>query len=157
MCEYHVSHYGGSTAALRTLQTALDYILLTKNALRAITNIKDNSQVEKEGESSKKTELGQESLNKKTSPDFLTEELKSLLPILESRLTGLLKELLRMYSQKKNKARASSDNSNLECVKQMYCVALRACSNSEQQDIVVKCRHLADTFETLEKMKKNIS
>ena len=158
MCEYHVSQYGGTSGALRILQTALEYILSTRNALEAIAQGQEeaNGDKLKENPGEDMSSSNGDSLKRATS-DFVKNELRSLFPILESRLTGVLKEMLRICTQKKVKAHGGSDSPNADYVKRMYSAVLRASGNpGQQQDIRHKCTQLVQTFQTLEEIKMEL-
>lgn len=148
MCEYHVTTYGGSAAVVRTLQTALEHIFATRRALEYLGTLKDEigtgqSQAAKR-ENSEERELSEKNF----------DELKRLVPILESRLTNVLKELVKANTLSKNKGKSSKDWGGLEAAKRMYSAALRRSATSVDEEIVEKCRRVAETLQNLEKIKE---
>jgi len=148
MCEYHVTTYGGSAAAIRSLQAALEHLFDTKRALEhlgTLTNVEGSATGSKSEESSK--------VHAKDDSEIKWEEVRTLIPILESRLTNVLKELVKANSLLKNKGKSGRDWGGLETAKQMYSVALRSSSISADEDIVKKCQRLAETLEKLQEIK----
>lgn len=147
MCEYHVTTYGGSAAVVRTLQTALEHIFATRRALEYLGTLKDEigtgqSQAAKR-EDSEERELS----------EINFDELKKLVQILESRLTNVLKELVKANTLSKNKSKSSKDWGGLEAAKRMYSAALRRSATSADEEIVEKCLRVAETLQNLEKIK----
>ena len=147
MCEYHVTTYGGSAAVVRTLQTALEHIFATRRALEYLGTLKDEigtgqSQAAKR-ENSEERELS----------EINFDEMKKLVQILESRLTNVLKELVKANTLSKNKSKSSKDWGGLEAAKRMYSAALRRSATSADEEIVEKCLRVAETLQNLEKIK----
>lgn len=145
MCEYHVTTYGGSAAAIRSLQSALEHLCQTRTALEYLGTLKVSE------ESECKTAKGDEGPE---SHVVVWDEIRTLVPILESRLTSVLKELVKANSTLKNKGKSSRDWGGLEMAKQMYSVALRSSSSSGVEDIVKKCQRIAETLKNLQEIKK---
>lgn len=145
MCEYHVTTYGGSAAAIRSLQSALEHLCQTRTALEYLGTLKVFE------ESECKTAKGDEGSE---SHVVVWDEIRTLVPILESRLTSVLKELVKANSTLKNKGKSSRDWGGLEMAKQMYSVALRSSSSSGVEDIVKKCQRIAETLKNLQEIKK---
>lgn len=145
MCEYHVTTYGGSAAAIRSLQSALEHLCQTRKALEYLgtLNFSDGSECKPS-----KVDEGSE------FPAVNWDEITTLVPILESRLTSVLKELVKANSTLKNKGKSSRDWGGLEMAKQMYSLALRSSSTSGVEDIVKKCQRIAETLKNLQKIKK---
>ena len=158
MCEYHVTAHGGSTAAIKTLQMALDFILATDTALQTLSRGKPQENGETRGLHTEEWTAGLGQIETPELSDFESQELKSLLPILETRLYSVLKDLVKMHSQKKGKARFQPDHiQSLELAKRMYSVALRASTNNDtESESILKCRHLADTLQSLKKTREEI-
>ncbi|XP_022805708.1 erythroid differentiation-related factor 1-like [Stylophora pistillata] len=145
MCEYHVTTYGGSAAAIRSLQSALEHLCQTLKALEYLgtLNFSDGSECKPS-----KVDEGSE------FPAVNWDEITTIVPILESRLTSVLKELVKANSTLKNKGKSSRDWGGLEMAKQMYSLALRSSSTSGVEDIVKKCQRIAETLKNLQKIKK---
>lgn len=152
MCEYHVTTYGGSAAAIRSLQAALEHLFETRRALEHVGTIKDVKGSECETATSSKSEESSK-VHAKGDAEIKWEELRTLIPILESRLTNVLKELVKANSLLKNKGKSGKDWGGLETAKQMYSVALRSSSIRGDEDIVIKSQRLAETLEKLQKIK----
>lgn len=151
MCEYHVSTYGGS--AIRSLQASLDHLFDTKTALEHLGTLTDVEGSECKTATGSKSE---ESSKVNTEEDFEIkwEEVRTLIPILESRLMNVLKELVKANSLLKNKGKSGRDSGGgLETAKQMYSVALRNSITSGDEDIVKKCQRLAETLQKLQEIK----
>jgi len=146
MCEYHVTTYGGSSAVVRTLQTALEHIFATKRTLEYLGTLKDEIG---SGQAAKRENSEERELS-----EINFDELKNLVPILESRLTNVLKELVKANTLSKNKGKSSKDWGGLEAAKRMYSAALRRSATSVDEEIVEKCRRVAETLQNLEKIKK---
>lgn len=153
MCEYHVTTYGGSAAAIRSLQSALVHLFETRRALEHLGTLKDAKGSECETAASAKNEESSKA-HEKCDSEVKWEELRTLIPILESRLTNVLKELVKANSLLKNKGKSGKDWGGLETAKQMYSVALRSSSTSADEDIVKKCQRLAETLKNLQEIKK---
>ena len=153
MCEYHVSTYGGTAAAIRSLQSALDHLFETRRALVHLGTLKDAKGSECETTASAKNE-GSSKVHEKCDSEVKWEELGTLIPILESRLTNVLKELVKANSLLKNKGKSGKDWGGLETAKHMYSVALRSSSSSADENIVKKCQRLAETLQNLQEIKK---
>lgn len=145
MCEYHVTTYGGSAAAIRSLQSALEHLFQTRKALEYLGTLEvakgSEFETAKGDEGSKVREVN-------------WDEIRTLIPILESRLTSVLKELVKANSMLKNKGKSTRDWGGLEMAKQMYSVALRSSSTSADEDIVKKCHRIAETLKNLQEIKK---
>lgn len=150
MCEYHKTHYGGSSSTIRILQTALEYLFTTKKALEYIGSFKDDKEEKVPTERDPKTAETSE----KHDTEINFEELRNLVTILESRLMNVLRELVRAHSSLKNKNKATNDLGGLEAAKGMYSVALRRRSSGSREEIVEKCRKIAETIQRLEEIKK---
>ena len=144
MCEYYISIHGGLAATIRTLQQALDFILSTEKALETLAEgrIEDQKQSIIFG-----------------NTEFESQELKSLLPILENRLYGVLKELVKVHSQRKGKAKLPADlNKGMEKARHLYSVALRASANKKTDlELPGKCEHLAQILQALRETKDDNS
>ena len=153
MCEYNVTTYGGSAAAIRSLQTALVHLFETRRALESLATLKDAKESECETATGAKSAESSK-IHEKCDSEVKWEELRTLIPILESRLTNVLKELVKAHSLLKNKGKPGKDWGGLETAKQMYSVALRSSSNSGDEDIVKKCQRLAETVRNLQEIKK---
>ena len=149
MCEYHVTTYGGSAAAIRSLQAALDHLFDTQRALEHLGTL--TADVEGSSTGSKSEESSKVHTN--DDSEIKWEEVRTLIPILESRLTNVLKELVKANSLLKNKGKSGRDWGGLETAKQMYSVALRSSSTSADEDIVKKCQRLAETLQKLQEIK----
>lgn len=152
MCEYHVTTYGGSAAAIRSLQAALDHLFDTKRALEHLGTLTDVERSECETATGSKSEESSK-VHAKDDSEIKWEEVRTLIPILESRLTNVLKELVKANSLLKNKGRSGRDSGGLETAKQMYSVALRSSNTSGDEDIVKKCQRLAETLQKLQEIK----
>lgn len=152
MCEYHVTTYGGSAAAIRSLQAALDHLFDTKRALEHLGTLTDVEGSKCETATGSKSEESSK-VHAKDDSEIKWEEVRTLIPILESRLTNVLKELVKANSLLKNKGRSGRDWGGLETAKQMYSVALRSSSTSGDEDIVKKCQRLAETLQKLQEIK----
>ena len=153
MCEYHVTTHGGSAAAIRSLQAALEHLFQTRRALEYLGSLKVDKGSDCETTTDSK---GEESSNvhEKCGSEIKWEELRTLIPILESRLTSALKDIVKANSVLKNKGKTSRDWGGLETAKQMYSVALRSSSTSGDEDIVKKCQRIAETLQNLQEIKK---
>ena len=152
MCEYHVTTHGGSVAAVRSLQAALDHLFGTRRALEHLATLTDVKGSESETGSKKREESSK--AEAKDDSEINWEELRTLIPILESRLTNVLKELVKANSFLKNKGKSSRDWGGLETAKQMYSDALRSSSSNGDEDIVKKCQRLAETLQKLQEIKQ---
>lgn len=153
MCEYHKTHYGGSSSTIRILQTALEYLFATKKALEYIGSFKDDKEekgpTERDPNGAKTAETSE-----KHDTEINFEEVRNLVTILESRLMNVLRELVKAHSSLKNKNKATNDLGGLEAAKGMYSVALRRRSSGSREEIVEKCRKIAETIQRLEEIKK---
>ena len=152
MCEYHVTTYGGSAAAIRSLQSALDHLFETRKALVHLGTLKEVNGNKCDAAASAKND--ESSKIHECSDEVNWEELRTLFSILESRLTNVLKELVKANSLLKNKGKSGKDWGGLETAKQMYSVALRSSSTSGDEDIVKKCQRLSETLKNLQEIKK---
>lgn len=153
MCEYHVTTYGGSAAAIRSLQSALDHLFETRKALVHLGTLKEVNDNECDTTASATNDESSK-IHEKCSDEVNWEELRTLFSILESRLTNVLKELVKANSLLKNKGKAGKDWGGLETAKQMYSVALRSSNTSGDEDIVKKCQRLSETLKNLQEIKK---
>ena len=150
LCEYHKTHYGGSSSTIRNLQTALEYLFATKRALEYIGSFKEDKEEKVPTERDPNgAETAETSEKHNTGINF--EELQNLVTILESRLMNVLKELVKAL---KNKNKATNDWRGLEAAKGMYSVALRSSSSGSKEDTVEKCRKIAETIQSLEEIKR---
>ena len=156
MCEYHVTTYGGSAAAIRSLQSALEYLFATNRALEYLGTLKDVKGSEGQSKKDLKEE-GNSEANEKHRSEINFDELRSLVPMLESRLMNVLKELVKTHTALKNKGKPSKDWGGLEAAKRMYSAALRRSAASANEEIVEKCRRIAETIESLQGIKKDTS
>ena len=152
MSEYHVTTYGGSAAAIRSLQAALEHLFDTRRALEHLGTLKDAKGNKCETGTGSKSEESSK-VDAKDDSEIKWEELQTLIPILESRLTNVLKELVKANSLLKNKGKSGRDWGGLETAKHMYSVALRSSSTSGDEDIVKKCQRLAETLQKLQEIK----
>lgn len=153
MCEYHKTHYGGSSSSIRNLQTALEYLFATKSALEYIGSFKEDKEEKVPTERDPNgAETAETSEKHDTEINF--EELQNLVTILESRLMNVLRELVKAHSSLKNKNKATNDWGGLEAAKGMYSVALRSSSSGSKEDIVEKCKKIAETIQSLEEIKR---
>ena len=148
MCEYHLTTYGGSAAAIRSLQSALEHLFATKRALEYLGTLNGET-----GSSESQTAKGEGS-EKRAGSEISFDELKTLVPILESRLMNVLKELVKANTALKNKGKSSKDWGGLETAKRMYSVALRKSTTSTDETIIEKCRRVAETLQNLQEIKK---
>lgn len=148
MCEYHLTTYGGSASAIRSLQSALEHLFATKRALEYLGTLNDET-----GSSESQTAKGEGS-EKRAGSEISFDELKTLVPILESRLMNVLKELVKANTALKNKGKSSKDWGGLETAKRMYSVALRKSTTSTDETIIEKCRRVAKTLQNLQEIKK---
>ncbi|XP_067036895.1 erythroid differentiation-related factor 1-like isoform X2 [Acropora muricata] len=156
LCEYHKTHYGGSSSTIRNLQTALEYLFATKRALEYIGSFKEDKEEKVPTERDPNgAETAETSEKHDTGINF--EELQNLVTILESRLMNVLRELVKAHSSLKNKNKATNDCRGLEAAKGMYSVALRSSSSGSKKDIVEKCRKIAETIQSLEEIKRGES
>lgn len=125
----------------------------TNNLHKNIKEVDQSSQNTEGGEETEKdTELGIDKheltqVENTTFDERLFQELKVLIPILETRLTFVLKEMVKVRSTKK----ATSKNKELsavelEKVKLMYSLALRGCAGDNQQDIFNKLKRITDVL-----------
>ena len=150
MCEYHVTTYGGS--AIRSLRASLDHLLDTKRALEHLGTLTDVEGSECKTATGSKSEE-RSNVHAKEDFEIKWEEVRTLIPILESRLMNVLKELVKANSLLKNKGKSGRDWRGLETAKQMYSVALRNSNTSGDEDIVKKCQRLAETLQKLQEIK----
>ena len=153
MCEYHKTHYGGSSSTIRILQTALEYLFATKRALEYIGSFKVDKE-EKVSTERDPNDAETAEASEKHDTEINFEELKNLVTILESRLMNVLRELVKAHSTLKNKNKATNDWGGLEAAKGMYSVALRSSSLGSKEDIVEKCGKIAETIQSLEEIKR---
>ena len=154
MCEYHVTTYGGSAAAIRSLQSALEYLFATKKALEYVGTLKDAKETS-ESQTAKSSNNDERSKgHEEHRSEINFDELRTLVPILESRLMNALKELVKANTALKNKGKASKEWGGLETAKRMYSVALRKSASSADEEIVEKCRRIAETIQNLQEIKK---
>lgn len=153
MCEYHVATYGGSAATIRNLQSALEYLFATKKALEYLGTLKNDKETETRNEKGTKEEGSREG-NEKHDRTIDFDELKTLVPIMETRLMNVLKELVKAHTTLKNKGKLSKDWGGLETTKRMYSVALRRSSSGASEQVVEKCQRIAETIKSLEEIKK---
>jgi len=154
MCEYHVTTHGGSAAAIRSLQAALDHLFDTRRALEHLATLTDVKGSESETVTGSKQREESSKAEAKDDSEINWEELRTLIPILESRLTNVLKELVKANSFLKNKGKSGRDYGGLETAKQMYSVALRSSSSNGDEDIIKKCQRLAETLQKLQEIKQ---
>ncbi|KAK3723836.1 hypothetical protein QZH41_019520, partial [Actinostola sp. cb2023] len=203
MSEHQLAFYGsGSHAILKTLGTALDFILECRKALVRLTGNERERKGENGNERERKGKNGNERENETGSNadgssnrfesnerekvhslvTLRTEgtqkytgrndddkdetiaaddqidnssyfnELKVLIPILETRLNFVLKELVKHRSTKKSKNR-ETNACELEKAKRMYSVALRECIGKNEEDGFTKGRLLADVLSKLQSIK----
>ena len=155
LCEYHVTTHGGSTAAIRTLQTALDYLILTKEALESIVteyNCRNPIELETTGE----MEEGHSEFKTETLFGINLEELNMLIPILESRLASVLKEMVKVNVAQKNKGKSLKDGGGLDAAKRMYSVVLRSFAAYGSKELCERYQGIAETLKNLADIKKEL-
>jgi len=82
------------------------------------------------------------------------QELEVLIPILETRLTFVLKEMVRLRSARKIANKNKELNAvEFEKVKRMYSLALRGFAGNEQEDIFNKVKRIADVLLQIDETK----
>ena len=159
MCEYNVTHHGGSAAAIRALQSALEHLFVSKNALKCAATLKEDKEPKSPCERSANRAGTVEGNERPTDCNLETnfDELRNLVPIIETRLMNVLKELVKAHTALKNKGKGNKDFGGLDTAKRMYSVALRRSGSKTNEDVFAKCQIIAETIENLEEIKKEAS
>lgn len=159
MCEYNVTHHGGSAAAIRALQSALEHLFVSKNALKYAATLKEDKEPKSPCERSANRAGTVEGNERPTDCNLETnfDELRNLVPIIETRLMNVLKELVKAHTALKNKGKGNKDFGGLDTAKRMYSVALRRSGSKTNEDVFAKCQIIAETIENLEEIKKEAS
>ena len=130
--EFSMSHHGGHSIAPKLLQESLEHLLETRKGLAVC-------QAELEQSDTSGTDTGEDDSETSTVDiDPMVLELKNLLPILESRLNNVLKDMTKFSSQRPGR--------NTDLVKRMYMVSLRGTTQTlglvTKVDVKTKCKNL---------------
>lgn len=84
-----------------------------------------------------------------------SKELNVLIPILETRLNFVLKEMVKLRSTKKTSKNKDLNVAEFEKVKHMYSVALRGCVGNSKEDIFQTGRRIAKVLAQINDIKLN--
>ena len=153
MCEYNVTHYGGSAAAIRALQSALEHLFSARKALEYVATLQEGKEPKRPREKDI-NDAGTAEPSERHGLETDFDELRNLVPIVELRLTTVLRELVKACSALKNKGKTNKDLGGLETAKRMSSLALRRSSCGANEAIVEKCRITAETLQNLQEIKK---